>query len=151
MTGRPVVLDCAGLSDLASPPKRGPSPFLRSLLEAAWEREREVLVPAVVCAEVCRGTARTRAVESLLARHDRGRAQRSAIRVVDTTFELARLVGAILAGAKATTADLVDAHLVAVCLPTGGGLVVTSDAGDVRRLADQFPGIRIITRPVRLP
>lgn len=149
MTTRPVVLDSAALSDLAAPGRRGPSPLLRALLNSAWEHDREVLVPAVVCAEVCRGRPRTHAVEALLSRLDPVRGRTGAIRVVDTDFELARTVGAILFGAHASTPDLVDAHLVALCLPSGGGLVVTSDPDDVHRLAARFPGLRVITRPVR--
>lgn len=151
MSGGPVVLDAAGLIDLAQPGRRGPSPFLRALLETAWERDREVLTPAVVCAEVCRGQARTRAVEALLARHSHDRSRRSPIRVMPTTFDLARTVGTILHVGRAGSEDLVDAHLIALCLPAGGGIVVTSDPDDVARLAAPFPGLRIVTRAPRLP
>lgn len=52
----PLVLDAAGLEAMGAqnPPQR-----LRALLAEAHRRGRGVLVPAVVCAEVARGVART--------------------------------------------------------------------------------------------
>ena len=142
----PIILDSAGLDALAS--ARPPAAF-RALLGEAWERQREVIVPAIVCAEVCRTAARTRAVEAAVSRHDRSAGQRPAVRVVDTTFDLARSVGAILARSRATSADIVDAHVVAVAARHGGGLIVTSDPSDISRLADAVPAARILTRPAR--
>lgn len=139
-----VVLDAAGLEQLA---RQRPSGNFRALLQVAWERDRDVLVPAVVCAEVCRGAARTRAVEAALGRHDRGRGQRPAVLVADTDFALARQVGAILHASHASTADIVDAHVVAISAAHGGGLVVTSDSGDITRLAAAVPAVRIATSP----
>jgi predicted nucleic acid-binding protein len=150
MTKLPIVLDSAALSDLSAPGVRGPSPFLWSALDQAWSDERDVLVPAVVCAEVCRGVARTRRVESLLARHDPQRKQRSPIRVVDTNFSLARLVGTVLDASRAGSEDLVDAHLVAVCVARGGGLIVTSDPLDLQRLSAPFVGVRIVVRRLKM-
>lgn len=142
----PVVLDSAGLDALAS---ARPSPAFRALLAEAWARERDVIVPAIVCAEVCRTAARTRAVEAAIGRHDRSVGQRPAVRIVDTTFDLARSVGAILARSRASSADIVDAHVVAVAARHGGGLVITSDPEDIARLADAVPAARILTRPAR--
>lgn len=78
---RPVVLDAEGLDALCEP--RPPEQF-RALLHEAWIRERDVLVPAVVCAEACRGVARTRRVEAAVARHGQARGQRPALSVVVT-------------------------------------------------------------------
>lgn len=142
----PVVLDAAGLSESASPGKRGPDRSLFGLLDHAWAIGREILVPAVVCAEVCRGVARTRQVESFLARHSLGRKQQSPIRIVDTDFSLARLVGTVLESSKAGSQDIVDAHVVAVCVSRGGGLIVTSDPDDLHRLSAPFIGTRIVIR-----
>ncbi len=69
--------------------------------------------------------------------------------MVDTDFELARQVGAILDATRSGTEDLVDAHVVAACIPYGGGLVVTSDPDDIARLASASPGTRVVTRPAR--
>jgi post-segregation antitoxin (ccd killing protein) len=97
-------------------------------------------------------------------RRDRG--QHPAVTVVDTDFALARQVGAVLHGgwraggargaggvgehgAEAASADFADAHVVAVCARRGGGLVITSDAGDIARLAAAVPSARILTSTAR--
>ncbi len=136
----PVVLDAGGLEAAC---ERTPSGAVRALLRTAWADGRDVLVPAVVCAEACRGAARTRRVEAALARF------RPPLSVVNTDFALARQVGAVLHGAAAGSQDMVDAHVVAVCALHGGGLVITSDAGDIDRLAQAVPAVRIVTRPAR--
>lgn len=68
--------------------------------------------------------------------------------MVPTDFTRARQVGAVLYGARAGSGDLVDAHMVAVCADRGGGLVVTSDEGDIQRLAAATSSARIVTRRV---
>ncbi|MDQ2790439.1 MAG: VapC toxin family PIN domain ribonuclease [Pseudonocardiales bacterium] len=142
----PVVLDADGLDALADP---SPPSAFRALLREALDRGRDVLVPAVVCAEACRGPARTRRVETALARHRPTRGQRPPVTVVDTDFGFARQVGAVLHGAGAGSADLADAHVVAVCARRGGGLVITSDPDDIVRLAAAVPAARVVTRPAR--
>lgn len=145
MTGLPLVLDAAGLDALAGP---RPPDGLRALLAEAHRRGREVVVPTLVCAEVARGGTRTRAVESAVARHDRARGERPALRLVDTDFDLARQVGAILEAAGFGSERMVDAHVVAVCVPAGGGLVVTADPDGIAALAATVPAARV--RTVRL-
>ena len=103
----------------------------------------------MVCAEVCRGAPRTRAVESALARHTPTAGQRPPVDVVPTDFSLARQVGAVLHGAGAGSEDIVDAHVVAVCLLHGGGMVITADPTDIDRLAAVVPSARIVTRRAR--
>lgn len=142
----PVVLDADGLDAMCA---FAPPPAIRALLEEAWARGRDVLVPAVVCAEVCRGVARTRRVETVVARHGHGRRPHQPVSVVATDFDLARQVGAVLHGSKADSRDMVDAHVVAVCALHGGGLVITSDEGDIQRLANATPSARVITRRSR--
>jgi predicted nucleic acid-binding protein len=142
VTGVPLVLDAAGLDGLLA---GRPSDLLRALLAEAGRRDRDVLTPTVVCAEVARGRSRTRALESAVSRHDRARGERPAVRLVDTDFALARQVGALLHSTGTGSDRLVDAHVVAVCLPTGGGLVVTSDAADIEALAAAAPAARIRT------
>lgn len=105
-----------------------------------------MLVPAVVCAEACRGVARTRRVEAAVARHGQARDQRPAVSVVATDLTFARQVGAVLHGANAGSRDMVDAHVVAVCALHGGGLVVTANGADVERLAQAVPSARVLTR-----
>ena len=146
MNGVPLILDADGLDALTEQP---PPDRLRALLAEAWERKSDVLVPALVCAECCRGARRTRAVEASLARHRDTRAARPAVRVVPTDFDLARRVGSVLHGAGADTRDVVDAHSVAVASMYGRAVVVTADPDDILRLASAMPAVRIVTRAAR--
>lgn len=145
MSGAPLVLDAAGLDAIAA---GRPPEVVRALLGEAHRRGREVIAPTVACAEVARGAKRTRALEAAVARHDRHRGEQPPLRLVDTDFNLARQVGAILEATRSGSDRMVDAHVVAVCLPTGGGLVVTSDPDDIAALASAVPAARIrLTRP----
>ena len=138
----PLVLDAAGLDGVSA---ATPPPRLRALLAEAHRRHREVLAPTLVCSEVARGRARTRALEAALARHDAERRERPAVRLVDTDFALARQVGTILDAAGRSTEMVVDAHVVAVCVPAGGALVVTADPDDIDELAAAVPAARVRT------
>lgn len=140
----PVVLDSDGLSALC---ESRPPAAIRALLREAWQRGRDVVVPAVVCAEVCRGVGRTRRVETVVTRQGRGSDPQRPVDVVATDFDLARQVGAVLHGAGADSRNLADAHVVAVCVRHGGGLVITSDPDDIHRLAAAVPSARVVTRP----
>ena len=142
----PLILDADGVVAFSEDP---PPERLRALLAEAWRRRADVLVPALVCAECCRGTGRTRAVEAALSRSRTARGTRPAARVVPTDFDLARRVGSILYAVGAGTVDVVDAHSVAIAAVHGGGIVVTSDPHDVQRLAAAVPAVRIVTRPAR--
>jgi predicted nucleic acid-binding protein len=146
MSVPPLILDADGLDALS---ERRPPDRLRALLGEALKRGGEVLVPAVVCAECCRGLGRTRAVETALSGRSHGRGGLPAVRVVPTDFDLACRVGAVLHAAGAATSEMVDAHAVAVASLHGGGIVVTSDGDDVERLALTLPGVRVVTRPAR--
>jgi predicted nucleic acid-binding protein len=140
VNGLPLVLDSAGLEALCQ--TRPPDRF-RALLAEAHRRRREVITPTLVCAEVARGRERTRALESAVARHDVARGDRPPLRLVDTDFDLARRVGTILAASGRGSDAIVDAHVVAVCVPPGGGLVVTSDPDDIVALAASVPAARV--------
>jgi hypothetical protein len=85
-------------------------------------------------------------VEAAVSRHQRARGERPAVRLVDTDFALARQVGAILHTTRAAGSDrTVDAHVVAVCLSAGAGLVVTTDPDDINHLAGAVPAVRVRT------
>lgn len=103
-------------------------------------------MPAVVCAEVCRGVARTRRVETLVSRKPHDHPWQRPVAIVPTDFDMARLVDAILHGAQVGSRYLSDAHVVALCSRYGGGLVITSDPDDIRQLAAAVPSARIIVR-----
>ncbi|MDQ3452772.1 MAG: VapC toxin family PIN domain ribonuclease [Actinomycetota bacterium] len=124
-------MDNEGLNALAgpdSPRKRQ----VRRALEAASRGGRDVTVPPRVLAESYRGAAHTQAIDSLLAR------RRPAIVTRDTDRTLARFVGAVLHAAGAGSADIVDAHVVAVAAEAGGGLVLTGHPTDLERLAAPY-------------
>lgn len=142
----PLILDADGLDALSEQP---PPERLRALLTQAWIRRSDVLVPALVCAECCRGADRTRAVEAALSHHRDTRGTRPAVRIIPTDFGLARQVGSILHGAGTGTADVVDAHSVAVAAIHGGGIIVTADPSDIQRLSSAVPAVRVVTRPAR--
>lgn len=139
----PLVLDAAGLDAMAAD---DPPQGFRALVAEAHQRGRDVLVPAVVCAEIARGVARTRRMEQALARRTAHSGGRSPATVVDTDLTVAKQVGAILHAVRADTTDIVDAHVVAACVPYGGGVVVTSDAQDIQRLSAAVPHVRVVTR-----
>lgn len=110
-------------------------------LEVSTRLRRQVIVPAVTLAELYRGPHRRQAVDSLLAR--------SGARLVvrDTDRALARGVGAVLSAAGAGSEDMVDAHAVATCAEDGGGVVVTGDPDDLRRLSTPYPMITVVALP----
>lgn len=132
---RVVVLDCEALSSLARPRSRR-SKEVRAAVEAARRLRREVIVPAVVLAELYRGAGRNQVVDACLARE-------TGLMVRDTDRPMARLVGGVLAAAHAGSADLADAHVVAAAVEQGGGVVLTGDPDDLQRLSAGFPGLHI--------
>jgi hypothetical protein len=137
MTSR-VVLDAAAFDMLDRPTARS----LWALLELSAAEDSEVCCAAVTLAEVCRGTARTRRVETALARDRGGRR----IRVIPTDERLAKLVGGILNDTARGSEMLGDAHVVAVCSGADTAVVVTSDPDDINMLATAVRGVRIVTR-----
>lgn len=106
-------------------------------LEAARRLARPVVVPTVILAELYRGPGRNALMDSCLSREE------DALRLRDTDREFARLVGAVLAGAKSGSAHLADAHVVAAAVEAQGGVIVTSDRGDITRLAAPYRFITV--------
>jgi predicted nucleic acid-binding protein len=131
-----VALDCEAVNALAGPDGPGKR-RVRRALEAAARTRSDVVVPTVVLAELYRGTGRSQVVDALLARHERGIATR------DTDRQLARFVGAILYATGAGSEHVVDAHVVAVAVEAGGGVVLTADRGDLSRLAAAYRSVVI--------
>lgn len=129
-----LVLDSQAFSVLA----RGQSAeksVVRAALRAALETEARVVVPAAVLAELYRGGTHDQIVDSCLGRNTIG--------VVDTTKQLARQVGNLLARAGRGSRDHVDATVVAAAVSHGGGVILTSDVGDISALADGLIGITV--------
>ncbi len=105
---------------------------------AALRLNREVVVPAVVLAELFRGPRFNAVVDSCLARE-------SAIDVAVTDRQMAKMVGGILGATSANSRDLADAHCVAVAVQAGGGVVLTGDDADLQRLSAGYSNV-VVTR-----
>lgn len=136
---RALILDSEALATLGGRPCRRQEE-VRAALRAAALMQREVIVPAVILAELYRGPGRNQAVDACLARE-------TGIRVRDTDRPMARLVGGVLTGAKADSRYLADAHVVAAAVETGGGVVLTGDPDDLSSLAAPYPNITVQPLP----
>ncbi|MGH9111041.1 MAG: PIN domain-containing protein [Acidimicrobiales bacterium] len=132
---RSLVLDAEALSALARGRSRSKG-RIRAAMDAAQRLRREVIVPAVILAELYRGPGHIQLVDACLSRE-------MGIRVRDTDRPLARLVGGVLAAAGAGSDDLADAHVVAAAVETGGGVVLTGDANFLERLAGNYPNVHV--------
>lgn len=131
-----LVLDADALSGIAR--ERG-SRFreVTAALEAARRLRRDVVTPAVILAELYRGPGHNQIVDACLSRQ-------TGIQVRDTDREFARFVGAVLAAAKAGSKDMADAHTVGAAVEAGGGVIVTGDENDLRRLAAPYPNVVVM-------
>jgi predicted nucleic acid-binding protein len=132
-----VVLDSEALSALAgktSARKRE----VRAALTVAARLGREVVVPTLVLAELYRGPGHAALIDACLSRE-------TGLLMRDTDRNLARLVGGVLTGAKRGTAHVVDAHVVAVAVERGGGVILTGDEADLERLAAPYRSVRVLS------
>jgi hypothetical protein len=109
-------------------------------MRAADRLGRDVVVPTVILAELYRGPRHHQLVDSCLFRE-------TGVRTRDTDQRLARLIGGVLAGAGVGSDHLADAHVVAVAVETGGGLILTGDESDLQRLAAPYPNILVASLP----
>jgi predicted nucleic acid-binding protein len=129
------VLDSEGLSAVA----RNDSEDVRAVLAASREGGAPVLVPAAVLAETLFGDQRDARTNRVLKR----------LQVVSTTEPIARAAAELKRRADMTGVEAtIDAIVVATSAAVGGGVVVTSDVDDIRKLAEGAFGVRI--RPVRV-
>jgi hypothetical protein len=115
---------------------------LRDLLARTITRGGEIWCAAVTLAEVARGTARTREVETALSRRYGG----ELIRLLVTDEELAKQVGGILYAANLGSDWIADAHVIAACVPAEVAVVVTTDPDDIAELSAVVPGVKIMPR-----
>jgi predicted nucleic acid-binding protein len=130
-----VVLDSEGLWAVA----RNDSSDVRAVLAASRNAGVAVLVPAVVLAETLFGDERDARANQVLKR----------LVVVEITEPVARLAAKLknlaeMPGVAAT----VDAIVVATSALAGGGVIITSDANGIGKLANVAVTVRI--RPVRV-
>jgi predicted nucleic acid-binding protein len=130
-----VVLDSEAMWSLTRRPGADPTGALAALT-AARDNNWDVVVPAAVLAELCRGRQQQQAVDAALGAH-------GDISVAATDQSLARHIGNLLARAAMGSEHHVDATVVAVALAAGGGLVVTGDLQDIQRLAAHAPAVAV--------
>lgn len=100
------------------------------LLARTMERGLRVTIPATALAQVMRNPARQARLARLI--------RQPGTDLISLDGRDATAVGLVLA--KTGTADIVDAHVV-VCAQRAQQAVVTSDAGDIRRIS---PGLRLV-------
>lgn len=134
-----VVLDSEAFNALAGPASEAGREMAR-IVAAAQRAEAEVVVPAVVLAELYR-PGRLAAVDSCLARSNGAPACR------DTDRSLARTVGGVLAAAGAGSEMMVDAHVVATAVEGGRSMIVTGDPVDIERLAAPYQSVTVVHLP----
>lgn len=136
---RCLVLDAEAVSALSGK-RSARQAEVRAALTAALRLGRDVVVPAVVLAELYRGPKRAAFVDACLSRE-------TGVVVRSTDRSFARLVGGILAAARASTGMIVDAHVVAAAVEAGGGVVLTSDPDDLGRLAAPHRDVTVVALP----
>lgn len=110
---------------------------VRAALQAAAQLRRDVIVPALVLAELYRGAAKSSLLDACLSRE-------TGLLIRSTDRAFARLVGGVLTSARAGSELIVDAHVVAAAVEAGGGLILTSDPRDLVRLASPYRNIQVI-------
>ncbi|MCB9578995.1 MAG: VapC toxin family PIN domain ribonuclease [Polyangiaceae bacterium] len=113
---------------------------VRAAMSAAFRLGREVVVPAVVLAELYRGRDHDQLLDACLSRET----GETGIYVRPTDRSMARLVGGILAAAGVGSTFMVDAHVVAAAVELGGGVVLTADAGDLRKLSAPYRNVTVV-------
>lgn len=121
------TMDAGGLIALDRGDRR-----ITALLKYSKSRGGRVTVPATALAQVVRNSARQARLRLFLKQRD--------IDIVPLDGLDASSVGILLA--RTGTSDVVDAH-VAVCARRAGQSVVTSDAGDLRRIAPDLPLVAV--------
>jgi predicted nucleic acid-binding protein len=134
-----VALDAEAINALAGPDSVRKQ-RVRRILRVAQQLGREVVVPSVILAELYRGRGRNQLVDACLAR------ERASLASRDTDRDLARIVGGVLTAARARSAMLADAHVVAVAVEAGGGVLVTGDPVDLNQLSSSYN--HIVVEPV---
>jgi hypothetical protein len=132
-----LILDSEALNALANPGKRGALALrCRTVLQVAYEERALVRVPAAVLSEACRGTAADASIDHVL--RARG------IVVVPLTEAIARRAGALLKRAKLSSAQAVDAFVIATAETFAPAVVATGDAKDLMRLAAPVADVRLL-------
>lgn len=130
-----VVLDAEPLSLLARDQRGEAFERLRAVLTEAGRRGWLVRVPSAVLAELYRGAATEAGVDAAMARFG--------VRPLTTGQRVARHMGRLLHNHGLDSCHLADASVIATALRLGGGVAVTGDVDDLRRLASSAPTVRV--------
>ena len=132
-----LILDSEALNALANPGTRGSLTVrARAIAQVAYERGALLRVPAPVLAEVCRGSRFDAAVNVVL--------NRGAIVVTDLTREISQRAGALLARARMSSGNAIDAFVVATALEFDTAVIASGDAADLSRLAAPYRQISLM-------
>lgn len=131
-----LVLDAEALSSIAR--QRGPRfQEVYAAVEAARRLRRHIVTPAVTLAELYRGPGHNQIVDSCLSRE-------TWVDIRDTDRAFARFVGGVLAAARADSSEIADAHVVAAAVQAGGGVILTGDAIDLKRLSAPYSNVQVV-------
>ena len=117
-----ITFDAGGLIALDRNDRR-----VLILLARATERGIRITIPATALAQAIRNPARQGRLSRLI--------RQAGTDLIALDGPDATAAGLLLA--RTATADIVDAHVV-VCAERAGQAVVTSDAGDLRRIAPRL-------------
>jgi hypothetical protein len=120
-----ITFDAGGLIALDRNDRR-----VLTLVARATERGMRITIPATALAQAVRSPARQARLSRLI--------RQAGTDLIALDGPDATAVGLLLA--QTASADIVDAHVV-VCAQRAGQAVVTSDAGDLRRIA---PGLQLV-------
>ena len=132
-----LILDSEALNALAQPTNRGSLTLrARAVARVAHERGALVRVPAPVLAEVCRGQRLDAAVNQVL--------NRQAILVLELTRKIARRAGHLLARARMSSDNAIDAFVIATALEFEASVVATADPKDLARLSAAHSQISLL-------
>jgi hypothetical protein len=120
-----ITFDAGGLIALDRNDRRA-----LTLIARATQRGMRITIPATALAQAMRNPARQARLSRLI--------RQAGTDLIPLDGRDATAVGLLLA--RTATADIVDAHVV-ICARRAGQAVVTSDAGDLRRIA---PDLRLV-------
>lgn len=118
-----ITFDAGGLIALDRNHRR-----VLALIARAAEQGLRITVPATALAQAMRRPARQARLSRLIRQPDTD--------LISLDGSDATAVGLLLS--RTGTADVVDAHVV-VCARRAGQAVITSDPGDLRRIAPELP------------
>jgi len=117
-----IAFDAGGLIALDRNDRRA-----IALIARATERGLRITIPATAAAQAIRNPARQARLSRLI--------RQAGTDLIPLDGPDATAVGLLLA--RTATADIVDAHVV-VCARRAGQAVVTSDTGDLRKIAPEL-------------